>query len=112
MHGNEVYHKVQVHRTTYTGRTGTYAEDELSRRSCALLVLRHLYIDGSETNSNLSGTLTLEGMDARLLALVPRDPVQARTYIWGNSNHAKASRKKTKRERIVQFQQKKEWSFS
>ncbi|RAK77143.1 uncharacterized protein BO72DRAFT_527908 [Aspergillus fijiensis CBS 313.89] len=107
MHGNEIYHKVQVHRTTYTGRTGTYAEEELSRRSCALLALRHLYIDGSETNSNLSGTLTLEGMDARLLALVPRDPVQARTYIWGNSNHAKASRKKTKRERIVQFQKKK-----
>ncbi|RAH71202.1 uncharacterized protein BO66DRAFT_437624 [Aspergillus aculeatinus CBS 121060] len=107
MHGNEVYHKVQVHRTTYTGRTGTYAEDELSRRSCALLALRHLYIDGSETNSNLSGTLTLEGMDARLLALVPRDPVQARTYIWGSSNHAKASRKKTKRERMVQFHKKK-----
>ncbi|RAH83993.1 hypothetical protein BO86DRAFT_446730 [Aspergillus japonicus CBS 114.51] len=106
MHENEFYHKVQVHRTTYTGKTGTYAEDEHSQRSCALLALQQIYINGSETSSNLSGTLILEGLDARLLALVPRDPLQTRTYIWESSNYAKAPRKKP-RGRTEQSHQRK-----
>ncbi|RAL08662.1 uncharacterized protein BO97DRAFT_328251, partial [Aspergillus homomorphus CBS 101889] len=100
MHGSEFYHRVQVQRTIYTGRIGHYADDEHSRRSCALLALRRLYIDDSDVTSSFLGPSNLKKMDAKMLALVPRDPHQARTFTWECFDHAKAAHSEKRRDRF------------